>query len=129
MLIEMFEDMPIVMTILAVLLLGFVLFCVDGFTTKSVLFTATVIDKKYSAESTSVGTGTAVTSGGHVGVVTTVNTEPEKFLLIVKNESGKIYTADCSPELYYQKEIGNKIDCSFSIGRITGMCWAIYGVR
>ena len=54
-----------------------------------------MIDKHYKAKRRSVGTGTAVGINGNIGVVTTTEVYHEKFLIIVKTESGKIVTVKC----------------------------------
>lgn len=125
----MFEDMPILSSIIAILILGFAFILIDGIASKPEAFCGNVIDKHYKAERTSVGTGTAVGSNGNVGVVTTTEVDPEEFLIIVKTESGEIVTVKCEPELYYDKEIGDRIDCNAYKGLFTGIIWSLYGVR
>lgn len=125
----MFEDMPIVSSIIAIVILAIAFFLIDGIASKPEAFYASVVDKHYKAERTSVGTGTAVGSNGNVGVVTTTEVDPEEFLIMVKTESGKIVTVKCEPELYYEKEIGQRIDCNAYKGLFTGMVWSLYGVR
>jgi hypothetical protein len=125
----MFEDMPIVSSIVTIIILGFVFILIDRVASKPEAFYGKVIDKHYKAERTSVGTGTAVGSNGGVGVVTTTGVDPEEFLIMVKTESGKIVTVKCGPELYYQKEVGERIDCNAYKGLFTGMVWSLYGVR
>lgn len=126
---EMFEDMPIVSSIIAILILGLAFILIDGLASKPEAFYGKVIDKQYKAERTNVGTGTAVVSNGGVGVVTTTEVDPEEFLIMVKTESEKIVTVKCEPELYYQKELGERIDCNAYKGLFTGMVWSLYGVR
>ena len=126
---EMFEDMPIVSSIIAIVILGLGFILIDGIASKPEAFYGNVIDKHYEVESHRTGTGVGVTSSGKTGVVMTFESEPEKFLLMVKTESGKIVTVKCEPELYYQKEIGERIDCNAYKGLFTGMVWSLYGVR
>ena len=125
----MFEDMPIVSSIIAIVILGLGFILIDGIASKPEAFYGNVIDKHYEAESHRTGTGVGVTSSGKTGVVMTFESEPEKFLLMVKTESGKIVTVKCEPELYYQKEIGERIYCNAYKGLFTGMVWSLYGVR
>ena len=125
----MFEDMPIVSSIIAIVILATAFFLIDGIASKPEAFYGNVIDKHYKAERTSVGTGTAVGSNGNVGVVTTTEVDPEEFLIMVKTESGKIVTVNCEPELYYEKEIGERIDCNAYKGLFTGIVWSSYGIR
>lgn len=125
----MFEDMPIVSSIIAIVILATAFFLIDVIASKPEAFYGNVIDKHYKAERTSVGTGTAVGSNGNVGVVITTEVDPEEFLIMVKTESGKIVAVKCEPELYYQKEVGERIDCNAYKGLFTGMVWSLYGVR
>lgn len=126
---EMFKDMPIVSSIIAIVILGFAFILIDGIASKPEAFYGNVIDKHYKAERTSVGTGTAFSSNGGVGVITTTEIDPAEFLIMVKTESGQIVTVKCEPELYYEKEIGERIDCNAYKGLFTGMVWSLYGVR
>lgn len=125
----MFEDMPILSSIIAIVILATAFFLIDGIASKPEAFYGKVIDKHYKAERTSVGTGTAVGSNGNVGVVTTTEVDPEEFLIMVKTESGKIVTVKCEPELYYEKKIGERIDCNAYKGLFSGMVWSNRGVR
>lgn len=125
----MFKDMPIVSSIIAIVILGLAFFLIDKIGSKPEAFYGNVIDKSYKAERTSVGTGTAVGNNGGVGVVTTTEVDPEEFLIMVKTASGKIVTVKCKPELYYQKEIGERIDCNAYKGLFTGIVWSLHGVR
>lgn len=126
---EMFEDMPVISSIFALILIGLIFILTDGLMSKPEYFSGNVIDKHYKAESHRTGTGVGVTSSGQTGVVMTSESEPEKFLLMVKTENGKVVTAKCKPELYYQKEIGQSIEFAVYKGRFTGMSWSVRGVR
>ncbi len=125
----MFEDMPIISSIIAIFILGLAFLLIDGIASKPEPFYGSVIDKHYKAERTSVGTGTAVGSNGSVGVVTTTETDTEEFLIMVKTETGEIVTVKCEPELYYEKQVGQKIDCKAYKGLFTGATWSMYVVR
>jgi hypothetical protein len=125
----MFEDMPVISSIFALILFGLLFIMVDGLIPKPEFYTGNVIDKHYSARSHRTGTGVGITSGGQTGVVVTSTTEPEKFLLMVKTKSGQIVTAKCKPELYYEKEIGSPIEFAVFKGRFTGISWGVRGVR
>jgi hypothetical protein len=126
---DMFEDMPIISSIIAIFILGLAFLLIDGIASKPEPFYGSVIDKHYKAERTSVGTGTAVGSNGSVGVVTTTETDTEEFLIMVKTETGEIVTVKCEPELYYEKQVGQKIDCKAYKGLFTGATWSMYVVR
>lgn len=126
---EMFEEMPIMSSVIALIILGITFIVIDGINTEPKPFYGTVIDKHYKAERNSTGTGYGMTSNGKMGVVVVSESEPEKFLVIVETENGKIVTVKCSPELYYKKQIGERIECNNYIGYFTGMSWVLKGVR
>lgn len=121
----MSEGTPIV--IVAILMIAFIL--IDGVASKPEPFYGTVVDKHYKAERTSIATGPAVGTDGTMGVVTTSDFDPEEFLIMVKTEKGNIVTVTCEPELYYQKEVGERIDCTAYKGLFTGMVRSLRGVR
>lgn len=126
---KMFEDMPIVSSIISIFILGLALFLIDGIASKLEPFYGSVIDKHYKAERNSTGTGYGMTSSGKSGVIVTSEYESEKFLLMVKTESGEVVTVECESTLYYKKEVGQKIDCEAYKGYFTGSTWSMYGVR
>lgn len=125
----MFDDMPVISSIFVLILIGLVFILTDVLMSKPEYFSGNVIDKHYKAKSHRTGTGVGVTSSGKTGVVMTSESEPEKFLLIVKTENGRVVTAKCEPELYYQKEIGQSIEFAIYKGRFTGMAWSVRCVR
>jgi len=126
---EMFEDMPIVSSIIAIVILGLAFILIDGIASNPESFYGSVVDKHYKAERNSTGTGYGMTSSGKSGVIVTTEHEDEKFLIMVKTESGKVVTVECKPEAYYQKEVGQKIDCNAYKGYFTGWTWSMHGVR
>lgn len=126
---EMFEDMPIVSSLIAIFILGLAFFLIDGIASKPEPFYGSVIDKHYKAERNSTGTGYGMTSSGKSGVIVTSEHESEKFLLMVKTENGNVVKVQCEPELYYEKQVGQKIDCKAYKGFFTGSIWSRYGVR
>lgn len=125
----MFEDMPIVSSLIAIFILGLAFFLIDGIASKPEPFYGSVIDKYYKAKRNSTGTGYGMTSSGKSGVIVTSEHESEKFLLMVKTDNGKVVTVECEPELYYEKQVGQKIDCKAYKGFFTGSTWSMYGVR
>ncbi len=129
MILKMFEEWPIASSIIAIVVLGLAFILVDGIASKPESFYGSVIDKHYKAERNSTGTGYGMTSSGKSGVIVTSEHEDEKFLIMVKTESGKVVTVECEPEVYYQKEIGQKIDCNAYKGYFTGWTWSLHGVR
>ncbi|MBE7671577.1 hypothetical protein F7649_10680 [Tenacibaculum piscium] len=125
----MIKDMPIMSSVIALIILGVTFIVIDVINAKPKQFYGTIIDKHYKAERNSNGTGYGMTSNGKMGVVVTSESEPEKFLVMVEIENGKIFTVECSPELYYKKQIGEKIECNNHICSFTGMSWSKKGVR
>lgn len=113
---------------MVVLILGLAFILIDGMAGKPEAFNGIVVDKHYEAEQNSTGTGYGMTSSGESGVIVTSTYEGEKFLIMVKTETGKIVTVECVPEVYYQKEIGQKIDCVVYKGFFTGWAWSMRGV-
>ena len=126
---EFFEDMSIASIIIVIFILGIGFIFVDGLASKPESFSGEVIDKHYEAERNSIGTGYGVTSSGKGGVITTSEHESEKFLLMVKTESGEAVTVECEPEIYYQKAIGQMIDCISYNGYFTGWTWSLKGAH
>lgn len=126
---EMFKDMPIVSSLIAIFILGLAFFLIDGIASKPEPFYGIVIDKHYKAERNSTGTGYGMTSSGKSGVIVTSEHESEKFLLMVKTESGQVVTVECVPTLYYEKQVGQKIYCKAYKGFFTGSACSMYGVR
>ena len=126
---EMFEDMPIVSSIIAIFILGIAFILIDVIASKPEPFYGSVIDKHYKAERNSTGTGYGMTSNSKSGVIVTSEHESEKFLVMVKTETVKVVTVECEAELYYEKQVGQKIYCNAYKGFFTGWTWALYGVR
>lgn len=126
---EMFEEMPIMSSIMALVILAVAFIIIDSTASKPEAFYGNVIDKHYEAQSHRTGTGVGVTSSGNTAVVVTSETEPEKYLLKVRTKGGNIVTVKCSPELYYQKEVGQSIDCIAYKGFFTGNIWSLHRVR
>lgn len=85
--------------------------------------TGVVLDKQYQASQTSTGAGTGITSGGNVVVVQQTESSPEEFLLIVKAQDGSICTVKCSPEVYYDSELGKNLSFHRNIGYLSGITW------
>tara|TARA_R110000823_G_scaffold221193_1_gene349701 strand:- start:1389 stop:1778 length:390 start_codon:yes stop_codon:yes gene_type:complete len=126
---EMFKEVPIMSSIMAFVILAVAFIIIDSAASKPEAFYGNIVDKHYEAKSHRTGTGVGVTSSGNSAVVVTSETEPEKYLLKVRTSSGNIVTVKCSPELYYQKEVGQSIDCIAYIGFFTGNTWSLHGVR
>lgn len=125
---QFFERLPMLEIFLFIFFLGLAFILVDVFCTETHEFSGVVLDKHYKAEKTAIGTGIVSTPQG-IGAVTTVSIDPENFLVMVKAEDGSIYTAECSPEIFYSKERGSRIVCKKNKGVFTGLVWSIEGVK
>lgn len=125
---QSFERLPMLEIALSIFCLGLAFIWVDVFCTTAHEFSGVVLDKHYKAEKTEVGTGVVSTPQG-ISAVTTVSVDPENFLVMVKCEDGSIYTAECSPEIYYSKERGSRIVCKKNKGVFTGLVWSVEGVK
>jgi hypothetical protein len=126
---EIFEENPISGSIISILFLGIIFLLVDVFFSVPESFNGIVIDKHYKQEINTTGTGYGMTNNGQSGVIMTSQHESEKFLLMVKTESGQIFTVECSPELYYEKKLNQKINCNSYKGYFTKNIWSNYGVN
>jgi hypothetical protein len=121
-----FDDIPIIINILIIILfLLFIFFLIDGIASKPESFYGYVIDKNYKSESNTSGIGYLMTNTGKGGVILTSEYESEKFILIVKNEKGNIVSVECEPEIYYEKQVGQKIYCKAYKGRFTGLTYSM----
>jgi len=123
---DLFREMPIISTLISLLLFGLIFILIDGICSEKQPFSGIVVDKHYKAESTSVGTG-VVNTGNGSGVVTMVETDPEKFLVMVRTKDGQIFTVECEPTLYYAKNMNDEIYCHHQIGLFTKSIWSSYG--
>jgi hypothetical protein len=121
--------MKIISIVIAIFIAGLAFFLVDLIASRPKPFSAIVVDKHYKPSITTTGSGYGVTSSGKVGVIVTSQHESEEFLLIVKKINGNIVTVKCRPELYYKKQVGNKINCQEYSGRFTGMTYSLDGVE
>jgi len=115
--------------IITIFILGLAFIIIDVIISKPKPFYGVVVDKHYKAERNSTGTGYGMTGGGTNGVIITSEYESEKFFLMVKTERGEIVTVECEPEIYYSKEINQKIKCNAYIGFFTECVWSLKGIR
>ena len=83
------------------------------------------MDKHYEAERSGLGTGTAITPDGEVGIVTTTESEPEQFVLMIRTEDQRVITLKCTPELFYQKDVGDAMVYAVHRGLFTGWVWSV----
>ena len=125
---EMFEELPVISSLMALFLITLAFIFRDGLLLKPESYSGTIIDKHYSSETHRKGSGVVITNSGNAHVVTTEK-EPEKFILIIKSENGEVVTAKCKPELYYEKEIGQPIKFEIYKGRFSGKYWDVRAVR
>lgn len=102
---------------------------IDFFCCKTAFFEGIVVDKQYKPEESTTGAGTGVSPDGTATTVITSSHSDEKFLIIAKHSSGKIYTVECLPELYYSKSIGEAIKFESFTGLFTGQIYFNEGVE
>lgn len=121
-------ELPFLTIITGIIIAVLILTLVDGIFYQPEDMKGIIVDKHYKAERNSIGTGTAITSNG-VGIVTTTEVDPEEFLVMTKDVTGKIVTVKCSPELYYKKEFGDTIYFNANKGLITDIIWSYKGVK
>lgn len=81
-----------------------------------------VVKKYYEPESTSVGVGTMILPDGSVFPMTTVETNPEKYIVIVEYDRQYV-TTKCTPELYNQLIDGERVVFVTHFGKITGIVY------
>lgn len=125
---DFFEDEPILTLIFSLIFFAFLFLIVDVMFSESISFSGIVVDKHYKAESSSVGTGTAYTSKG-MAVVTTYQSSPEEYSFAVKDRLGNIVTANCEANLYYKKELTQKVECYNDVGFFSKIIWCTRAVR
>lgn len=101
----------------------------DGMFCNTIRLNGVVVDKQYEPEHDNVSTGTAVSSDGKVGVVTTHNHESEKYILIVRNQQNEIVSVDCEPKLYYSKKIGQTVIYDDYQGCFSGLSYGEEAVK
>lgn len=122
---ELFKEAPYLMGACG-LLIGFLIFLlVDGLASTVTQQQGTVVDKHYEAERSGLETGTAVTTDGEVGIVTTVETTPEQFVIMIKTSDQEVITLKCEPKLFYQKEPGDPMSYQVRRGLFTGWTWSV----
>lgn len=82
-----------------------------------------ILDLRYSAAESETGTGLVVNpSDGSVGVTTTTSSSSEKWNVIIDNGS-EIVTARAEPRTFYALEIGQTVEYSRIVGRVSGITW------
>lgn len=79
----------------------------------------TVLEKLYQPSRTTIGTGVGLGMDGKAGLISTSSHENEKFNLIVKDESGEVFTFSADPTLYANAIIGGNIDIIIRVGGIS----------
>jgi hypothetical protein len=106
-----------ILTLGCCLLLG--LLVVETAWTDPTTLQGTVIDKFYSASSTSVGTGVAVGSNGRMVPVTTVESGPEKYTVIVQIGS-EVVSAHSTPNRWAALNKGDQTGVIKLTGHLFG---------
>ena len=78
-----------------------------------------VMEKTYSPASSNTGIVTGVTSSGKVGTGIATSYKSEEFVLIVKDESGEVFSHEVEPSVYVSSNKGDRIDITVRIGRFS----------
>jgi hypothetical protein len=129
MLKDILEETPVLGVLLIAGMLALVFFIADAGINIQKFFFGVVIDKRYTPETTSTGVGTGVTSNGKPAAVVTTSHQNEKFLLMAKCENGKVFTVECSPEIFYTKSVGDTLFFTTSNGLFTGNTYSIKSTK
>ena len=119
----MSEKWPIVLAMAAILLLSLTI--IDAGCASFKPFSGHVIEKHFIPETTDVSTGVS----GNGDVVVTSDTKQERYILFVELELGEVIQVDCDRDLYFSKNVEDRIDCAYVIGCITGSKIKAIGVR
>ena len=90
--------------------------CYNGFSAEEVHFDGEVIDKHYTPETG--GSGSGVSSNG--GVVFVDTSDPEAFSMIVRKSDKIVFSIKTEPSVYYNVQVGDKVECVELIGSLTG---------
>lgn len=120
---DIFQHMPILGGIMAIMLLLIAGYFVDRVGSKSVSVSGIVVDKHYKAERNSNGVGYGTSSSGNTGMVVTSSRESEKFLIMVRSNEGHIVTTESTADIFYSKEIGDDVVFEAYKGWITGIVY------
>lgn len=91
---------------------------------------AVVVDRVYQPRSTTYGTGTVVAANGQVQTITTVNTEPEKWTVIL-DAGGAVGSASADPFVWAACEKGCRVQAQWMRGGLTGLSytWRVVSVN
>lgn len=84
-----------------------------------------VLDKSYSPERNSTGSGLVSDGKGGTSYVMTNEHESEKWKVILQ-DGNDVVTADAAPQLYYAIDKGAPVAYVRTVGRVTGI---VYGNR
>lgn len=125
---EFFKDSPVISGIFLLMILVLLLFIVDTGFSKEITFSGTVIDKRHQSESSTTGTGYVYTNKG-TAFITTHQTTPEVYQLLVKLSSGEVVKVECDATLWYRKNVNDKVNCESHIGYLSKSSWSDRGVN
>ena len=125
---EFFKDSPMISGVFILIILLVLFFIVDTGFSNEITFSGTVIDKRHQSESSTTGTGYVYTNKG-TAFVTTHQTTPEVYQLLVKLSSGEVKKVECDATLWYRKKVNDKINCKSYIGYLSKTSWSNNGVN
>ena len=123
--VEMIKDLAtdwpmgtIIFILVLIVLLGVLFFILDYVLGTTVQRSGIVIEKSYTASST--GTGIGPSTGGSGGVAVVVTSNPEKYILFVREVTGNVDKVEVDMETWLQNKVGDKHVYHVRIGRFTG---------
>ncbi|WP_271765956.1 hypothetical protein [Aquimarina algiphila] len=119
------EDKVVVASVfVAIILLSVVI--IDGSMANKEQFNGTVIDKYFQDGHSNLNIGTITDVKGSSGIISSVEYQSEKFIIVVKTENDHITSINVSSSTYYRTPIGNPIKYITSKGFFTGLTWNSY---
>ena len=109
----------ILLFILSLFLLGFVALGVDWVLGHDQQLSVIVMEKAYSPATSGSGIATGVTSNGRVGTGVVFTSSNEKFVLIVKDDAGEVFSREVEPSVYASANKRDRINITVRIGRFS----------
>jgi hypothetical protein len=122
---EMWSDGPmgivllVLLFILVLFLLGMVALGADYIFGHDQQLSVIVVEKTYSPASYGSGIATGVTGNGQVGTGVVFTSSPEKFVLLVKDDAGEVFSHEVEPAIYASANKRDRIDITVRIGRFS----------
>lgn len=122
----MIDDiLQIILIICGLCLFLFIICLGESLVCNKIPFKGIVLQKSYSPESNSIGTGVGILPNGNVGTVVTSNYESEKYQLIIKINN-TIVTTNTTPELFFSVKDSDFVQGYYCIGGLTKIRYCAY---